>query len=177
MKYFRTDKIVFALLCSFLLAGCSNGAKPSAVKTDKPSNAPLIEIVHSAVMFYADGGTTFKAPAGTSIEKREVKGVNSAGTLEITGMQQKGSTVAGITFSIPAVWIAGEKQKLSGLAVEMKELTACAQRLVEKERSGSTEKTDKDSCRMEEITANNLQGISILSDKVPHIRMTTLALR
>lgn len=171
MKRIWTGLSCSCILMALCLSACSK--EPSAPAVKAPEK-PLIEVVHDAVKFYAEGGKNFTAPKGIMIETGKVKGEKGAVNLEVTGFQQRGNTVAAITFNFPATWFSGEKEKLNGLEAEARELTSCAKRLAEKQQTGAGD-TDKDGCRMEEVTVNNNPGITILSDRAPHVRMTTLA--
>jgi len=171
MKRFWTETFCSCILMALCLSACSKEPTAPAVKAP---DKPLVEVVHDAVKFYAEGGKSFTPPKGIVIETGKVKGEKGAVNLEFIGFQQRQNTMAAITFKFPATWFSSEKEKLNGLEAEAKELTSCAQRLAENQQAGA-DTSDKDACRMEEVTVNNLPGITIISDKAPHIRMTTLA--
>ena len=169
----RTLNIIIVLL---ILAACSREPAPPAAKASaaKPpvaagADKPLVDIIHEAIRFYAEGGKEFSAPPGVVVTKgiTSKKGVETA---VIAGIEQRGPSIASITASIPASWLTTERQKLDGLKVEIGELTGCAASL-----SGGSA-GDK-LCRVEEITANSMPGIAIRAEKAPHLTMTMISAR
>ncbi len=169
--------VLFCLL--FQISACSKKEKTVSQPAQAPGKA-LINVVYDAVRFYGNGGQTFQAPPGTTIEKN-IQNQDEGGKLteyvEIGGMQQNEKSVAVILFRFPAAWLSTEKQKLGSLETEMKDLTACAEKLRDKERKGANLRSGvNDSCKMLEITANSRPGITIRDDKVKHIEMLIYAL-
>jgi hypothetical protein len=168
------------MLCSAIMAstvaGCSQKQTPPP--PPKSADKSLIDVVNDAANFYASGGTTFTPPAGISIETRRNIPLDIGGkkvdSIEIKGSQQKNVSKALIIFHFPESWLAAEQQNLAGLKDEMKDLSACAQKLVDEGQQNSP-KDKQDSCTMKEIHEGNIQGIEIRDKNVRHIQMLLLA--
>jgi hypothetical protein len=155
-----------------LLVSCSKKEdKPAKPAVPAPPKA-LINVVHDAVKSYAAGNLNFQGQRGIAISTRKITRTEK-GTqveyVEIRGLEQRGTTLAAITFLVPATWLTSEKEKLAGLDAEMRDLTACAQKL--KDKGDNLEPDPTDSCKVLEITADGAPGIVITDGKVKHIQM------
>lgn len=167
---------IVIIIALFSLSACSKEPAPPVSKAPAvrlpagtATDKPLVDVVHDAVRFYAEGGKEFAAPAGVVVSRGSTRqyGVE---TVVIAGVQQRGPSMASITASFPAAWFSSEREKLDGLKAEIGELTGCADRL-------SKGTTGDSSCRVEEVTANGMPGIAISAKKAPHLTMTMVSAR
>jgi hypothetical protein len=174
MKRISTAGWCIFIAIFICIAACSKEKKAgTAVKVKEK---PLIEVLYDAAKFYANGGRTFNAPPGVLIDPGpELAGGNrpaATNTVRIRGVQQKGKSLAVITFNLPGSWLGSEKQRLGDLEVEIKELASCANKLIERERTGVSPKAETESCKTKEAIVNGMPGISITNAKAPHIEMS-----
>ena len=173
----------FYLVCILLAlgnSGCSREERKPAARPASPApDKALIDVVYAAVKFQAAGSQTYQAPVGITIESRKVVRTEKGRKVdyaEISGVEQRGASLAAIVFRFPATWLTTERQNLDGLEAEMNVLTTCAQTLRANELQGKVQ-DEKAPCRMQAITADGKQGIAIVDDKVRHIEMLLYAVK
>ena len=175
MRRMRLLRYLFSIVVVILVTGCSKKDSAPAKPAPPAPEKALINVVHDAVKLYATGNQTFQAPRGITLTTRKIVRTEK-GTqveyVEIRGLEQRGTALAAIAFLVPTTWLNSEKEKLAGLDTEIHDLTACSQKLKDKESKGTgLGPESRDSCRMLAITANGKPGIMITDEKVKHIEM------
>jgi hypothetical protein len=169
--------LLAAVILSLCVTGCSRREhEPEKRRAVPIAENPLIDVVYDAARFYSSGGLTFQPPPDISIQTRRIVLSQKSGAIEeveIRGSQQKGQSEAVILFHFPVSWLTVEKEQLTTLEAEMKNLSACSRKLVGNEM-GEKNQIDE-SCAMIDIFENGRPGIEIRDAHAGHIKMMMFA--